>query len=79
MRKRIEELRSQIRHHDQLYYDLAEPEISDYEYDRMFTELKDLEAAHPEMMSEDSPTLRVGGQPLCDRVMRDPRPDLVSP
>lgn len=61
---RIEELRTEIRRHDLLYYDRAEPEISDFEYDRLFAELKELEAAHPELMSVDSPTLRVGGLPL---------------
>ncbi len=61
---RIEELRTEIRRHDLLYYDRAEPEISDFEYDRLFAELKELEVAHPELMSADSPTLRVGGLPL---------------
>ncbi len=61
---RIDELRTQIRRHDSLYYDRAAPEISDFEYDRLFAELKELEAAHPELMAEDSPTLRVGGTPL---------------
>ncbi len=61
---RLKELRTEIRRHDLLYYDRAEPEISDFEYDRLFAELQELEAAHPEMMSEDSPTLRVGGLPL---------------
>lgn len=61
---RLAELRSEIRRHDDLYYGRAEPEIPDFEYDRLFAELKDLEAAHPELMSADSPTLRVGGKPL---------------
>lgn len=63
MRARIEELRKEIRRHDQLYYDKAEPKISDFEYDRLFSELQEIEAAHPELMSDDSPTLRVGGLP----------------
>ncbi|MEN8163586.1 MAG: NAD-dependent DNA ligase LigA [Acidobacteriota bacterium] len=61
---RLNELRAEIRRHDLLYYDRAEPEISDFEYDRLFAELQGLEAAHPELMSEESPTLRVGGLPL---------------
>ena len=62
--ERVEMLRSEIRRHDHLYYDKAEPIISDFEYDRLFAELKAIEAAHPELMSQDSPTLRVGGLPL---------------
>ncbi len=61
---RLEELRAEIRRHDHLYYSRAEPEISDFEYDRLFAELKEIEAANPDLMSEDSPTLRVGGTPL---------------
>jgi len=61
---RLDELRAQIRRHDDLYYTKAAPEISDFEYDRLFAELKELEAEYPELMSVDSPTLRVGGKPL---------------
>lgn len=61
---RIRELRETIRHHDQLYYNQASPEISDAEYDKLFRELEDLEKKHPEFQSPDSPTLRVGGSPL---------------
>jgi len=61
---RLDELRTKIRRHDRLYYDRAAPEISDLEYDQLFAELKRLETAHPELMVEDSPTLRVGGMPL---------------
>ncbi len=61
---RIEALRKEIRRHDDLYYNRAEPEISDFEYDTLFAELKALEEAHPDLMSADSPTLRVGGTPL---------------
>lgn len=61
---RIAQLREQIRHHDYLYYALDRPEISDEEYDRFFRELKDLEAEHPELVAADSPTQRVGAQPL---------------
>ena len=62
--KRIKQLREQIEHHNRLYYNEAAPEISDFEYDRLYRELSDLEAEHPELASPDSPTLRVGGTPL---------------
>lgn len=62
--ERVEELRRLIRHHDRLYYQDAAPEITDYEYDRLFAELRDLEEAHAELRSPTSPTQRVGGQPL---------------
>jgi len=61
---RVEELREEIRRHDRLYYVENRPEISDAEYDRLFRELRELEEAFPELRSEDSPTLRVGGEPL---------------
>ncbi|HQP43894.1 MAG TPA: hypothetical protein PLV66_09475, partial [Thermoanaerobaculales bacterium] len=61
---RIEELRRLIRHHDRLYYTEAAPQISDFEYDRLFAELRRLEEEHPELASETSPTRRVGGEPL---------------
>jgi DNA ligase (NAD+) len=63
-KQRIEELRQEIRRHDQLYYVKARPVISDREYDRLMDELKKLEAAHPEFASPDSPTQRVGGEPI---------------
>lgn len=62
--KRIEELRKIISHHDYMYYVLDSPEISDDEYDRLMNELKMLESQHPELITPDSPTQRVGGQPL---------------
>jgi DNA ligase (NAD+) len=62
--KRIAELRQQIRHHDYLYYVLAKPEISDRDYDRLYAELKQLEEQFPDLVTPDSPTQRVGGQPL---------------
>lgn len=60
-KKRIEELRRLLRYHSKLYYEKDEPEISDYEYDMMFRELTELEAAHHELDSAASPTHRVGG------------------
>lgn len=64
-RRRVEELRQLIRHHDYRYYVLADPEITDFEYDQLFAELKRLEAAHPELASPTSPTQRVGGEPIA--------------
>jgi len=63
--ERIEALRALIRHHEYRYYVLDSPEISDAEYDELFRELQDLEAAHPELIRPDSPTQRVGGEPLA--------------
>jgi DNA ligase (NAD+) len=64
LKQRAEELRRQIEHHNYLYYVEARPEISDREFDRLLDELKTLEAAHPELATPDSPTQRVGGQPI---------------
>ncbi len=61
--KRIEELRSELQRHDYLYYVLAEPEISDFDYDILYSELKALEEKYPEFITPDSPTRRVGGEP----------------
>jgi DNA ligase (NAD+) len=58
---RAEELRALLHHHSYCYYILDRPEIPDAEYDRLFNELKELEAAHPELVTPDSPTQRVGG------------------
>jgi DNA ligase (NAD+) len=62
--KRIARLREEIRQHDHRYYVLAEPTISDLEYDKLYKELKDLEAQFPDLVTPDSPTQRVGGRPL---------------
>ena len=59
--KRIEELRKAIAYHSKLYYDKDDPEISDYEYDMLYKELSELEAQHPELDIDKSPTHRVGG------------------
>ncbi len=61
--KKIEALREKIRHHEYRYYVLDDPEISDADFDALMNELKRLEAEHPEMMTPDSPTQRVGGKP----------------
>jgi len=60
---RVEELRTEIAFHDYRYYTLDDPQVSDAEYDRLMRELKDLEARHPELITPDSPTQRVSGQP----------------
>ena len=72
--KRIAFLRRQIRRHDYLYYVLARPEISDREYDRLYAELERLEKRFPDLITPDSPTQRVGGQPLQEfpTVRHDP-------
>ncbi len=59
----IEALRDQIRHHEHRYYVLDDPEISDAEFDLLMQQLKKLEAAHPDLITPDSPTQRVGGKP----------------
>ncbi|HNV86177.1 MAG TPA: NAD-dependent DNA ligase LigA [Candidatus Omnitrophota bacterium] len=63
-KKRIEELRRTLEHHNRKYYVEAKPEISDFEYDRLMKELIEWEGAFPEFSSADSPSRRVGGEPL---------------
>ncbi len=62
-RNRISELRELINHHNYRYYVLDDPEVSDAEYDRLLRELEALEEAHPELVTPDSPTQRVGAAP----------------
>ena len=62
-RPRVEVLREELRRHEHLYYVLDQPELPDSDYDRLFRELQALEAAHPEWVTPDSPTMRVGGKP----------------
>ena len=61
---RAQALRHQLHHHAHAYYTLDAPEVPDAEYDRLFRELQALESAHPELLTPDSPTQRVGGQVL---------------
>ena len=61
--RQIDDLRRQINHHDYLYYVLDEPAVPDAEYDRLMRDLQALEARHPELVTPDSPTQRVGGAP----------------
>jgi len=63
IKKEIEQLREKLRHHEYRYYVLDDPEISDAAYDKLMERLKALEAAHPELITPDSPTVRVGGTP----------------
>ena len=62
--RRIEQLREQLNHHSYLYYVLDNPEIPDSEYDRLYRELQQLENEYPQLITTDSPTQRVGEQPL---------------
>ena len=61
---RMRELRRELERHNRLYYVEARPEISDREYDRLYGELQDIERRHPDLVTPDSPTQRVGGEPL---------------
>ena len=63
-KREIEQLRDKIRYHDRKYYVEAQPEISDRQYDQLIDRLKKLEAAHPELVTSDSPTQRVGDEPV---------------
>lgn len=62
--QRIEELKEKINYHNYKYYVLDNPEISDYEYDILINELMELEGKYPELITSDSPTQRVGGEPV---------------
>ncbi len=63
-RKKVESLRSEIRHHNYRYHALDDPEVPDAEYDRLVRELSALEKKHPELITRDSPTQRVGSEPI---------------
>jgi len=76
-RERMQELVEQIRYHSYRYYVFDDPVISDREYDRLMRELQAIEAAHPEWIAPDSPTQRVGGEPLSGfEKVRHPHPIL---
>ena len=62
IQKKLEALREKIRHHEYRYYVLDDPEMSDADFDKLMNELKRLEAEHPELITPDSPTQRVGGK-----------------
>jgi DNA ligase (NAD+) len=63
LEKKLEALREKIRHHESLYYVLDQPEISDAEFDELMGQLKQIETDHPDLITSDSPTQRVGGKP----------------
>ncbi len=62
LRDDVWKLRSEIERHNELYYQRSEPEISDLEFDKLLERLKEIEAAHPELITPDSPTQRIGGK-----------------
>ena len=84
VKEKIEKLRRELTHHAKLYYVYDAPEISDYDYDMMFAELKRLEEENPEFFDAESPTQRVGGKPLdkfgkvTHRVRMDSLSDVFS-
>jgi DNA ligase (NAD+) len=78
VREGISELRRKIRHHEYLYYVLDNPKISDAAFDRLVQELKRLEDAHPELITPDSPTQRVGGLPRKGFEALPHRPPMLS-
>src|SRR5882762_10978892 len=63
IRRDVDALREKIRHHEHRYYVLDDPEISDAEFDKLLNQLKKIEAEHPELITPQSPTQRVGGKP----------------
>jgi DNA ligase (NAD+) len=76
--REIQRLRELIRYHDRKYYVEAKPEISDLEYDRLMNELKQLEAKHPELVTADSPTQRVGDEPVGELAQVTHRVPMLS-
>jgi DNA ligase (NAD+) len=75
---RAEQLRQTIRHHNYLYYVKAEPEISDREFDALLDELTAIEREHPELATPDSPTRRIGGEPLDEFTSADHLSPMLS-
>lgn len=78
VKNRHSELKQIISYHDHLYHTLDQPQISDYEYDQLFTELKNLERDHPDLDVSDSPTQRVGSAPLAAFQKADHRRPMLS-
>ncbi|HMJ09694.1 MAG TPA: NAD-dependent DNA ligase LigA [Pyrinomonadaceae bacterium] len=60
--REIEDLRAEIERHNELYYQNSEPEISDFEFDKLLERLREIEAEHPDLITQDSPTQRIGGK-----------------
>src|SRR5262249_34744091 len=75
---RVDELRRLIEYHNYKYHVEAKPEISDREFDRLLKELGEIEAAHPDLITADSPTQRVGGQPIEGFVTVQHRQPMLS-
>ena len=75
---RVAELRRELNYHNHRYFVLDDPVISDYDYDRLFQELKDIEAEHPELVTPDSPTHRIGGDPADGFVQVEHRHIMLS-
>ena len=63
---KVKKLREELRYHSYLYYVLDKPEISDFEFDKMYRKLVDFESKYPELITPDSPTQRVGGKATGD-------------
>ena len=59
---KVKKLRDEINYHNNRYYNEDSPEIEDFEYDKLLRELEDIEREHPELITEDSPTQKVGGK-----------------
>lgn len=78
MKEKIEQLRNTIRYHDRRYYLENNSEITDYEYDQLVQELQHLEKAHPGLVTADSPTQRVGGEPLIQFSTSDHKIPMLS-
>lgn len=78
IKRQIETLRTEIERHNRLYYVEARPEISDYDFDMLLKQLEELERQHPEYDSPDSPTHKVGGEPIAGFVTRPHRLPMLS-
>lgn len=78
IRRRVDELVAEIRRHDELYFGQDSPQISDADYDALVRELRALEAAHPELAAEDSPTRRVGSGTLAEGFARRRHPERLG-
>ncbi len=77
-RRRIEQLRKEIETHNRKYYLESQPEISDLEYDRLLSELKSLENTHPDLVTSDSPTQRIGDEPISEMTSVEHRLPMLS-
>jgi len=78
LRERVARLRKEIEDHNHRYYVLDEPSIADADYDRLFRELQELEAGHPELITADSPTQRIGAAPLAEFLPAPHRQPMLS-